>query len=120
MPAESPFYARVMRWETLIVGLIAVAWVVGGFLSSDFYSADSFTTASLDLSEVALMALPLALVVVAAEIDLSVASVLALSSACMGELWNAGQPIPLWDGKAGDRVATELAAWAHYHATRAV
>ena len=29
--------------------------------------------------------------------------------------WNAGQPIPLWDGKAGDRVATELAAWAHQH-----
>jgi rhamnose transport system permease protein len=95
VPAESRFYARALRWETLIVGLIAVAWVVGGFLSSDFYSADSFTTASLDLSEVALMALPLALLIVAAEIDLSVASVLALSSACMGELWNAGQPIEL-------------------------
>jgi UDP-N-acetylglucosamine 2-epimerase (non-hydrolysing) len=35
--------------------------------------------------------------------------------------WNAGQPIPLWDGKAGDRVATELAAWAYQHDdTRAV
>ncbi|MCW2985287.1 MAG: transporter permease [Conexibacter sp.] len=95
MPAESTLVQRLMRWETLIVGLILVAWVVGSGLSSDFLSADSFTTASLDLSEVALMALPLALVVVAAEIDLSVASVLALSSACMGELWNAGQPIEL-------------------------
>jgi UDP-N-acetylglucosamine 2-epimerase (non-hydrolysing) len=35
--------------------------------------------------------------------------------------WNAGQPIPLWDGKAGNRVATELAAWAGRHdAARAV
>jgi len=35
--------------------------------------------------------------------------------------WNAGQPIPLWDGKAGNRVATELAAWADRHdAARAV
>jgi rhamnose transport system permease protein len=42
---------------------------------------------------VALMALALALVIVAAEIDLSVASVLALSSALMGQLWNAGLPV---------------------------
>jgi UDP-N-acetylglucosamine 2-epimerase (non-hydrolysing) len=25
--------------------------------------------------------------------------------------WPKGQPIPLWDGKAGERVAAELAAW---------
>ena len=41
------------------------------------------------------MALPLTLVIVAAEIDLSVASVLALSSALMAYLWNHGQPIEL-------------------------
>src|SRR3954451_18046186 len=95
VPAESALRRRLMRWETLIVGLIVVAWIVGSGLSSDFLSADSFTTASLDLSEVALMALPLALVVVAAEIDLSVASVLALSSACMASLWNHGMPVEL-------------------------
>lgn len=93
MPAEPTLLQRLVRWETLIVGLIIVAWIVGAGLSDDFLSADSFTTASLDLSEVALMAMPMALLVVAAEIDLSVASVLALSSACMGELWNSGQTI---------------------------
>jgi UDP-N-acetylglucosamine 2-epimerase (non-hydrolysing) len=31
--------------------------------------------------------------------------------------WGAGQPIPLWDGKAGDRVAAELAAWIYQHDT---
>ncbi len=39
------------------------------------------------------MALPLTMVIIAAEIDLSVASVLALSSAVMAYLWNHGQPI---------------------------
>ena len=39
------------------------------------------------------MALPLAMVIVAAEIDLSVASVLAVSSALMAYLWNHGQPV---------------------------
>jgi rhamnose transport system permease protein len=84
-----------MRWETLIVALLVVTAIVGQGLSSEFLSWDSFTTASLDLSEVALMALPLALVIVAAEIDLSIASTLALSSAVMAQLWNSGLPIEL-------------------------
>ena len=82
-------------WEALLVGLLLVTLVVGSLLSAEFLSADSFTTGSLDFSEVALMALPLALVVVAAEIDLSVASVLALSSALMASMWNSGLPLEL-------------------------
>ena len=62
-------------------------------ISPEFLTTDSFTTGSLDFSEVALMALPLTLVIVAAEIDLSVASVLAVSSALMAYLWNHGQPV---------------------------
>jgi len=87
--------ASLARWETLLAALILVVFVVGQAISSEFLTADSFTTGSLDLSEVALMALPLTLVIVAAEIDLSVASVLALSSALMAELWNAGLPLEL-------------------------
>jgi len=82
-------------WETLLVGLILVTFVVGQSLSSEFLTADSFTTGSLDFSEVALMALALTLVIVAAEIDLSVASTLALSSALMADLWNRGLPLEL-------------------------
>jgi UDP-N-acetylglucosamine 2-epimerase (non-hydrolysing) len=29
--------------------------------------------------------------------------------------WPKGQPIPLWDGKAGERVAAELAQWTTRH-----
>lgn len=87
--------AALGHWEALLVGLIAFTFVFGQSLSSEFLTADSFTTGSLDLSEVALMALALTLVIVAAEIDLSVASVLALSSALMADLWNAGLPLEL-------------------------
>ncbi len=83
------------RWETLLVALLVVTAVVGSGLSDKFLTADSFTTGSLDLSEVALMALALTLVIVAAEIDLSVASVLALSSAVMASLWNSGLPLEI-------------------------
>jgi rhamnose transport system permease protein len=82
-------------WEGLLVGLLVVLAFAGQGLSSQFLTTDSFTTGSLDFSEVALMALPLALVIVAAEIDLSVASVLALSSALMATLWNSGLPLEL-------------------------
>lgn len=81
------------RWETLLLGLIVVMLVFGASLSDEFLSTDSFTTGSLDLTEIALMALALTLVIVAAEIDLSVASMLALSSALMAWLWNSGLPV---------------------------
>lgn len=83
------------RWETLIVVLILATMVLGQSLSPQFLSVDNFSFASADLVEIAIMALPLALVIVAAQIDLSVASVLGLSSALMGDLWNAGLPIEL-------------------------
>jgi rhamnose transport system permease protein len=85
--------ALAARWEALLVALIVVMLIAGQALSSEFLTADSFTTGSLDFSEVALMALPLAMVIIAAEIDLSVASVLALSSALMASLWNSGMPL---------------------------
>jgi rhamnose transport system permease protein len=92
-PGGRDWRAALGRWEALLVGLLLVTLVWGQAISPEFLTADSFTTGSLDLSEIALMALPLALVIVAAEIDLSVASVMALSSALMAWLWNHNQPV---------------------------
>jgi rhamnose transport system permease protein len=81
------------RWEVLLAALLVLVAIGGQAISPEFLTTDSFTTGSLDLSEVALMALPLTLLIVAGEIDLSVASVLALSSAVMAALWNQGLPV---------------------------
>ena len=96
-PAASGARLRAFagRWEALLIGLILLTVVFGQALSSEFLTTDSFTTGSLDFSEVALMALPLTLVIIAAEIDLSVASVLALSSAIAASLLNHGLPVEL-------------------------
>src|SRR5215210_6922937 len=83
------------RWEALLVALLVLLLPIGQAISPEFLTSDSFTTGSLDFSEIALMALPLTLVVVAAEIDLSIASVLGLSSAVMGYLWDSGLPLEL-------------------------
>jgi rhamnose transport system permease protein len=70
-----------VRWETLIVALIVVMLIVGSSLSEQFFTTASITTGTFDMIEVALIALPMTLVIITGEIDLSVASVLGLSSA---------------------------------------
>lgn len=82
--------SELARWEALIFVLIVATLIFGSGLSDRFLTLTNFSFASKDIAEIALMALPLALIVITAEIDLSVASVLGLSSAVLGELWLAG------------------------------
>jgi rhamnose transport system permease protein len=77
----------LLRWESALFALLVLV-VVGGSGAT----GGSIHTRS-DLAVMALIALPLTLVIVAAEIDLSVASVLGLSSALIGVLWNEGWPL---------------------------
>ncbi len=76
-----------VRWETaLLIGLAAVI-VFGIEVSSSFLTnAYLFQVTSL-VSETAIMTLPMTLIIITGEIDLSVASTLGLCSAVLGELW---------------------------------
>ena len=84
------------RWETLlvIVFIALIAW--GAARSSFFLDGSNFTIATSTFMERALMALPMTLIIIAGEIDLSVASILGLSSAVLGVTHQAG--VPLWLG----------------------
>lgn len=94
--AAPPVWKRALgRWEALIVGLILVMLLVGTQLSDLFWSTDSITSGSAGFVEFAILALPLTLIIATGEIDLSVASVLGLTSALMGALWNAGWPLEM-------------------------
>ncbi|HEY3686979.1 MAG TPA: ABC transporter permease [Streptosporangiaceae bacterium] len=83
----------LVRWDVIVAALLVVVFVAGAGTTGDFATADNLSFALDDLSEIALIALPMTLLVVAAEVDLSVASVLGLSSALLGTLWNAGWAI---------------------------
>ncbi|UJW35329.1 ABC transporter permease [Saccharothrix sp. AJ9571] len=88
--------ARLLRWESVLVLLLVVVAVVGSVRTGGtFLSGGNLFYLGLDIAEIALIALPLTLVVVSGEIDLSVASVLGLSSALVGTLWNAGWALEL-------------------------
>jgi rhamnose transport system permease protein len=88
---EGPsLWNRLARWETVTVFLLLCSILYGVSTSEDFFTAGNLNSILSDIAEIALIALPLTLVIIAAEIDLSVASVLGLTCALMGYLWNHG------------------------------
>ena len=89
--------ARLLaRWETLLVIAVLGLVVLGTALSPVFLTPGNFTNLIAALMEVAIMALPMTLIIVAGEIDLSVESMAGLASAILGFLWAAG--VPIWIG----------------------
>jgi rhamnose transport system permease protein len=84
-----------VRWEVgLVVALVATV-ALGAALSSQFLTSANVTNLGLNNGEVAIMALPMMLLIIAGEIDLSIQSTLALSSSLIGYLWSHGWPIPV-------------------------
>lgn len=90
MPAE--LRARLARWETIIAGLLVCTLVAGTVSSPDFATGGNFNSMLSDITEVAIIALPMTYIIVVGEIDLSVASVLGLAGALVGYLWNHNLP----------------------------
>jgi rhamnose transport system permease protein len=82
-------------WEHMLVVMLGLALLMGRLLSDAFLGTDNLGNLLAAISEIALMALGMTLLVVAAEIDLSVASILGLCSGLMGLMWQAGLPMPL-------------------------
>ena len=98
-----------LRWEWILVCALFASLVLGRVLSPYFLTGDNISDILAGISELGLIALPMTLVIIAAEIDLSVASVLGLSSALLGVLWHAGLPMPLAIGLAC--IAGACAGW---------
>src|SRR3954468_23637641 len=85
--------ARLGRWETLTVVLLIVAIGYGAVTADGFLSGQNLNSVLSDVAEIALISLPLTLIIVAAEIDLSVASMLGLTCALLGYLWTHNWPM---------------------------
>lgn len=88
--------AFLRSWEALLVVLLVAAVIIGSSLSPYFFTGFNIASLTRDLMEKAIMALAMTLIIITGEIDLSVASVLGLSSVVLGATWRAG--VPLWMG----------------------
>ncbi|MGA2924595.1 MAG: ABC transporter permease [Solirubrobacteraceae bacterium] len=87
--------AQLLHWESgLVLGLIAVG-IFGASVSSQFFSSYNIFTLCTNIGDLALIALPMTLIIITGEIDLSVASVLAVSAETLGALWEHHWPLAL-------------------------
>ncbi|MFF3951847.1 ABC transporter permease [Streptomyces sp. NPDC001890] len=99
--------SAALRWDSAVGVLLVAVLVVGLGTTDGFGSGENLAFAFNDIVEVAVIALPMTLLVVAGQVDLSVASMLGLGSALTGALWNAGWafetivPVVLLAGAAG-------------------
>lgn len=93
--AVPPAISRLLGWETAVVAIAVAVLLVASGTVENFGTSTNFTFLVLDLLPIALIALPMTFIIVTGEIDLSVASILGLSSAVMGDLWNRGLTIEM-------------------------
>jgi rhamnose transport system permease protein len=92
-PPRRAGLAVLVRWEALLLVLLGVTIAYGASVSPYFLHSTNLFFICLNVGEVAIMALPLTLIVVTGEIDLSVASTLGLCGVLMAELFKHGWPI---------------------------
>jgi rhamnose transport system permease protein len=86
---------RFTGWDAVVIALLVVFLLVASVAVDNFGTTRNLSFLVLDLAPILLIALPMTLVIVTGEIDLSVASTLGLSSAAMGAMWEAGLSIEL-------------------------
>jgi len=77
-------FGWVMRWESMLGLVLIVEIVLFASLSPYFLNIWTLSDATFNFTERAVIALPLALLIIAGEIDISVAAIIALASVAMG------------------------------------
>jgi rhamnose transport system permease protein len=87
-------FQAVLRWETGLAVVVILILVIGSQASPQFLTGNNLFNLGLSNGEIAIMTLPMALIIISGEIDLSVASILGMSSALLGYLWSKGWPMP--------------------------
>lgn len=92
---DNPFRSAIFSWQSLLL-LVAVAIFIANSLASPYFLTPySLSDATFGFTEKALIALAMALLIIAGEIDLSVAAIIALSSTAMGLTLQLGAPTPV-------------------------
>jgi rhamnose transport system permease protein len=86
-------WRSAVRWESALVVVLIATLLYGSSVSPYFLNATNFFYVGLNMGEIAIMALPLTLIIITGEIDLSVASMLGLSGTVMGYLFSNGWSI---------------------------
>ena len=77
-------FGGLLRWESMLALVLVIEFVCFASLSPYFLNVWTLSDATFNFTERAVIALPLALLIIAGEIDISVAAIIALASVAMG------------------------------------
>jgi rhamnose transport system permease protein len=90
-----PLWRRLtVNWEAAVIALLVAVVLYALVAVPNFDGPLTLTYLLLDVTPILLIALPMTLVIATGEIDLSVASIVGLSSVLLGVLHQAGLSIP--------------------------
>lgn len=81
---QSPLQKKIKSWESLLLVVAVAIFIANSFASPYFLNAWNLSDATFNFTEKAMIAFAMALLIIAGEIDLSVASIIALASTAMG------------------------------------
>jgi len=91
---QSPLQSRIKSWETLLLAVAIGIFMANSLASPYFLNAWNLSDATFNFTEKAMIAFAMALLIIAGEIDLSVASIIALASTAMGAAAQIGAETP--------------------------
>ncbi|WP_028608875.1 ABC transporter permease [Paenibacillus harenae] len=94
---KKPFSLKgfFLQWEWMLVVLFIAVTVMNINLSEYYWNYDSLRDATMSFLDKAFIVLPMVFVIILADIDISVGSIVALSSVVMADLYSQGVPMPL-------------------------
>lgn len=105
----TPFKRLLASWEVLLFGVAVVIFIANSLASPYFLDAWNLSDATFNFTEKAMIAFAMALLIIAGEIDLSVAAIIALASTAMGSAAQMGIGAP---GLVAIGIGTGLACGA--------
>jgi rhamnose transport system permease protein len=86
----------LVRHETILAALLAVALIVLSTQSSHFFTVENLLNQARLMAEMGIVGLGMTFIIVTGGIDLSVGSILGLVAILLGVFWkNVGLPLPL-------------------------
>ena len=106
---ETPFRRLLGSWEVLLFCVAVAIFIANSLASPYFLNAWNLSDATFNFTEKALIAFAMALLIIAGEIDLSVAAIIALASTAMGYAAQLGVGAP---GLVAIGITTGLACGA--------
>jgi rhamnose transport system permease protein len=90
--ARSPL-SRFATWDYAVIAVTLLFLLIASATVESFGTSRNAAFLILDMAPILVLALPMTLIIISGEIDLSVASIVGLTSAAMGVMWNNGLPL---------------------------